>query len=168
MLCAACNTHDWHTSPPLSACWISLGLGCRIAIALCKALMASAFFIRSRASQPTLRQKKQIDSNRQIELAPRGPGIPDIRTPFLIRSLTAEVLIAHVGSPGSPWDCLAGAYSAFSGGRCDHLHALPALLGSNPPQYPPRLAQYAYGGCAICSARQRKRVANVRENTHVI
>ena len=46
---------------PLSECWIFPSLDCRIAMALCKARIARAFFIRSRASQPTLRR----DTDRQ-------------------------------------------------------------------------------------------------------
>ena len=67
----------------LSKCWISPGLGYLIAMAfLRKALMASAFFIQSRASRPTLRGEDRSTNEGQIQPVLAAPDVTDIRTTF--------------------------------------------------------------------------------------
>ena len=108
----------------------------------------------------------QIDNHHQIQLARASPDIPDIRTPFLIRSLTAEVLIAHVGSTGSTVCCaLTAALLTGFATICTHYPCCSVAAHRNTCLIQRDMPARAV---IIRSARQRKLVANMCKDHHLI
>ena len=89
----------------------------------------------------------EIANDGQIQPALAGPDITDIRTPFLIRSVTAEVLIQHVRSHGVTMVTGCRALKArLLAGFETILHAFSALFGDDLPQYLPHSARHAGAG----------------------
>ena len=100
----------------------------------------------------------EIDTDRQIHPALRGPDIPDIRTPFLIRSFTGEVLIAHLGSDKRAMLLsvvrLQRVFCRTLRTTCTHI--TPVLSGDDLPALPASFSGDMQARVAICLARPRK------------
>ena len=110
----------------------------------------------------------EIDTDGQIQLARASPDIPDIRTLFLIRSLTAEVLIAHVGGPRFPMVSVCRALTAglLTGIAtiCTHYPRCSVATQRNTCLVQREMQARA----AIRLPRQRQLVAYMRKDDHVL
>ena len=92
----------------------------------------------------------QIDTDRQIQPAPTGLDRPDIRSPFLIRSVTAKVVIARIGGDKQRTMgtvCGVGLQRVFLRALRAFARIIPVLFGDDLPECLPHSARHRCAGC---------------------